>query len=89
MTFYSLKDKSDELLANLKAEFLCDAHIFIISSADLYNTDDALEYEFKVVQAGYSAYVGGIGYSIINGNDRFKKIIKNWCNKHMPSNQAK
>jgi len=90
MTFYRLKDKSDELLANLKAEFSYDAHTFIITSYDLYHTDgDAAAYEFKLVQGGYSAYVGGIGYNIINGNDKFREIIKNWFNKHTQSNQMK
>lgn len=90
MTFYSLKGKSDELLANLKAEFLCDAHIFTITGSDLYHTDgDAAVYEFKLVQAGYSAYVGGIGYNIINGNDKFREIIKTWFNKHTASNPTR
>ena len=80
---HRIKDKSGELISDLKHAFQTEAFIREISGADLYYTDGrAAFYEFKIVQGGDIAFAGGYGFLVLEGDDMFREVIKNWYNKY-------
>jgi len=84
MNFISIKDKTPELLADLKGHYGTDASIHQITGTDLYYSDgDAAIYEFKVVHKTNYSYVGSCGILVTATDEHFRTIIKNWFDKYI------